>query len=122
MRTLFLLGVWFARYTHAFCLGGSLARRLMSIGASNDDDDSDLIVSSSLPKIIQTKGVPLHIYTEELEPKALEQSIRLAESPIPVDHVSIMADGHMGKGVTVGTVFASDKYVCPNAVGVGKLL
>lgn len=29
-----------------------------------------------------------------------------------------MPDVHLGKGVTIGTVFASDKYVCPNAVGV----
>jgi tRNA-splicing ligase RtcB (3'-phosphate/5'-hydroxy nucleic acid ligase) len=25
---------------------------------------------------------------------------------------------HIGKGATVGTVFASSNYVCPNAVGV----
>ena len=29
-----------------------------------------------------------------------------------------MPDVHLGKGVTIGTVFASDKFVCPNAVGV----
>ena len=28
-----------------------------------------------------------------------------------------MADVHLGKGDTIGTVFASKKYVCPNAVG-----
>jgi tRNA-splicing ligase RtcB len=29
-----------------------------------------------------------------------------------------MPDVHLGKGATVGTVFASSKYICPNAVGV----
>ncbi|CAL1130428.1 unnamed protein product [Cladocopium goreaui] len=29
-----------------------------------------------------------------------------------------MPDVHMGKGVAIGAVFASEKYVCPNAVGV----
>jgi len=29
-----------------------------------------------------------------------------------------MPDVHIGKGATVGTVFASTKYICPNAVGV----
>ena len=29
-----------------------------------------------------------------------------------------MPDAHLGKGVTIGTVFASEKYICPNAVGV----
>eukprot|EP00581_Thalassiosira_minuscula_P004703 CAMPEP_0183747430 /NCGR_PEP_ID=MMETSP0737-20130205/67260_1 /TAXON_ID=385413 /ORGANISM="Thalassiosira miniscula, Strain CCMP1093" /LENGTH=401 /DNA_ID=CAMNT_0025983143 /DNA_START=342 /DNA_END=1547 /DNA_ORIENTATION=+ len=42
----------------------------------------------------------------------------LAESPIPVDYVAVMPDAHLGKGVTIGTVFASEKYICPNAVGV----
>ena len=30
----------------------------------------------------------------------------------------MMPDAHLGKGVTIGTVFASEKYICPNAVGV----
>jgi tRNA-splicing ligase RtcB len=35
------------------------------------------------------------------------------------DHVSFLSiDVHLGKGVTIGTVFASEKYICPNAVGV----
>jgi tRNA-splicing ligase RtcB len=29
-----------------------------------------------------------------------------------------MPDVHIGKGATVGTVFASSNYVSPNAVGV----
>ena len=29
-----------------------------------------------------------------------------------------MPDVHKGKGATIGTVFASSNYVCPNAVGV----
>ena len=29
-----------------------------------------------------------------------------------------MPDVHIGKGATVGTVFESTKYICPNAVGV----
>ena len=29
-----------------------------------------------------------------------------------------MADAHIGEGATIGTVFASSKYICPNAVGV----
>ncbi|KAL9178361.1 hypothetical protein ACHAXT_000008 [Thalassiosira profunda] len=73
---------------------------------------------SGLPQIIQTRGVPIHLYADEIEPQAMEQVKLLAESPIPVDYVSVMPDAHLGKGVTIGTVFASEKYVCPNAVGV----
>jgi len=71
-----------------------------------------------LPQIIPTKGVPIHLYAEEIEPQALVQVKLLAESPLPVDYVSVMPDAHLGKGVTIGTVFASEEYVCPNAVGV----
>ncbi len=42
----------------------------------------------------------------------------LANSGIAEHYVSVMPDVHIGKGATVGTVFASSAYVCPNAVGV----
>lgn len=72
----------------------------------------------TLPRVILTKGVPIHLFAYEIEPEALEQVRILAESPVPVDYVSVMPDAHLGKGVTIGTVFASENYVCPNAVGV----
>ena len=74
--------------------------------------------SESLPLIIQTKGVPIHLYSSDVDDKALEQLKVLAESPIPTDYVSAMPDVHLGKGVTIGSVFASEDYVSPNAVGV----
>lgn len=74
----------------------------------------------SLPVVIKTKGVPVYLYAPpaEVEDQAREQLISLAESPLPVGHVAAMPDVHMGKGVAIGAVFASEKYVCPNAVGV----
>ena len=44
----------------------------------------------------------------------------MAESPLPASdsYVAAMPDVHLGKGVTIGTVFASEEFVCPNAVGV----
>lgn len=76
--------------------------------------------SNALPEMIETKGVPVVLYApmNEVEEQALEQLISLAESPLPVGHVAAMPDVHMGKGVAIGAVFASEKYVCPNAVGV----
>lgn len=76
--------------------------------------------SSSLPVVIETRGVPVYLYTqlEDVEPDALQQLVNMAESPLPVGFVSAMPDVHLGKGVTIGSVFASDRYVCPNAVGV----
>lgn len=76
--------------------------------------------SETLPEFIETKGVPVVLYAprREVEEQALEQLISLAESPLPVGHVAAMPDVHLGKGVAIGAVFASEKYVCPNAVGV----
>jgi tRNA-splicing ligase RtcB (3'-phosphate/5'-hydroxy nucleic acid ligase) len=71
-----------------------------------------------LPQIIETKGVPIHLYAEEIDKDAMNQVIVLAESPIPVDYVAVMPDVHGGTGAPVGTVFASEKYVAPNAVGL----
>ena len=44
--------------------------------------------------------------------------ISLANSGIAEHYISVMPDVHLGKGATVGTVFASSNFVSPNAVGV----
>jgi tRNA-splicing ligase RtcB (3'-phosphate/5'-hydroxy nucleic acid ligase) len=82
--------------------------------------DARCLSSSNLelPRIITTKGVPIHCYAEEMETEAMQQLLFLAESPLPCDFIAVMPDAHLGKGVTIGTVFASEHYVCPNAVGV----
>ena len=78
-------------------------------------------MSSNLPstpsRVLQ---VLLYMPRGELEPDALKQLVAVAESPLPAgdSFVSAMPDCHLGKGVTIGTVFASERYVCPNAVGV----
>ena len=69
-------------------------------------------------KTIETKGVPVKIFTNELEFQAEAQLIDLAESGIVEGFVSAMPDVHFGKGATIGSVFASNFAVCPNAVGV----
>jgi tRNA-splicing ligase RtcB len=104
---------------------------------------SELISSSGLPKIIPTENVPVFLFSsQDVEEEALLQLKSLARSVIPVGYVSAMPgkysafflfiliiavsfcffifglDVHVGKGATVGTVFASEKYIVPNAVGV----
>jgi tRNA-splicing ligase RtcB (3'-phosphate/5'-hydroxy nucleic acid ligase) len=71
-----------------------------------------------IQQIIQTRGVPVHVFTDEVEQKARKQLIDLAESGIVTGFVAAMPDVHYGMGATVGSVFASDFAVCPNAVGV----
>eukprot|EP00957_Ditylum_brightwellii_P134580 10260209-Ditylum_brightwellii.AAC.1 len=54
--------------------------------------------ADDLPLIIQTKGVPIHLYATDLAADALQQLIILAESPLPTDYVCAMPDAHLGKG------------------------
>jgi len=49
-----------------------------------------------LPRIVETAGVPIHLYAESIEPQALEQVQVLAESPLPTDYVAVMPDAHLG--------------------------
>ncbi|CAF2025283.1 unnamed protein product [Rotaria magnacalcarata] len=85
----------------------------------NDQNTQCIIAdpSKSLPIIIQTTGVPIHLYTRELESQALKQLVNLAESGIANGFVAAMADVHVGVGATIGTVFASMTHVSPYAVG-----
>ena len=56
-------------------------------------------------------GVPV-------EEDALAQVGRIASMPFTFKHVAVMPDCHVGKGATVGTVFASERALIPAAVGV----
>lgn len=69
-------------------------------------------------KIKVSGGVPVHLYTDDIDHQTRKQLENLARSPMPVGYVSAMPDVHLGKGATIGSVFASRDYVCPNAVGV----
>merc|ERR1712151_444202 len=63
-------------------------------------------------------GVPVHLYTDDIDQGTRRQLHNLARSKMPVGFVAAMPDVHLGKGATIGSVFASRDYVCPNAVGV----
>jgi hypothetical protein len=53
--------------------------------------------ATPLPLVIPTSGVPIHLYTREIESQALKQLIILAESGIVKGFVAAMADVHVGK-------------------------
>jgi len=100
------------------CGSSRLVRNATFRTASQDVNSKSRDDDNSLPRIIPTNGVPIHLYTHEIEEDALKQLKVLAESAIPTDYISAMPDTHLGRGVTIGTVFASENYICPNAVGV----
>jgi tRNA-splicing ligase RtcB len=62
--------------------------------------------------------VPVKVWTDRIEPEAIEQLRNTASLPFVFKHVAAMPDVHLGKGATVGSVIATKGAVCPAAVGV----
>lgn len=62
--------------------------------------------------------VPIKSWCEEVEDKAMEQTVNLANHPTIFRHVALMPDCHFGYGMPIGGVVALDNAVIPNATGV----
>ncbi|HEV8611639.1 MAG TPA: RtcB family protein [Thermoanaerobaculia bacterium] len=72
-----------------------------------------------MPIEIVLKGrVPVKIWTDRIEPEAIEQLKNIASLPVVHPHVAAMPDVHLGKGATIGAVVPTRGAVCPAAVGV----
>ena len=76
------------------------------------------LFSSVFPIVHSKAKVPIFAFSDIKDQKVLDQIEKLANSGIAEHYISVMPDVHIGKGATIGTVFASSKYICPNAVGV----
>jgi len=62
--------------------------------------------------------VPVKIWTEEVDHRALQQLINITQLPIVHHHVAAMPDVHVGIGATVGSVIPTRQAIIPAAVGV----
>ncbi len=62
--------------------------------------------------------VPIKSWVTDLEDVALRQAINLANLPFAFKHIALMPDAHMGYGMPIGGVLATEHVVVPNAVGV----
>ncbi len=56
--------------------------------------------------------------TEQIEPAAMQQIVKLASMPFIYKHVAVMPDCHVGMGATVGSCIPTDEAIIPAAVGV----
>lgn len=69
--------------------------------------------------IIQDGSSPIKLWTEDIEPGALEQLKNIARLPFIHPHgIAAMPDVHYGIGATVGSVIPAIKAIIPAAVGV----
>ena len=72
-----------------------------------------------IQRIIQpADGLPVKIYTYDIDPQALTQLSHVARLPIIHHHVAAMPDVHVGIGATVGAVIPTKGAIIPAAVGV----
>ena len=65
----------------------------------------------------ETGGVPVKIWTDQIEENAAQQLRAVAGSGLVVGHVAAMPDVHTGRGATVGSVFATRDLLLPTAIG-----
>ena len=66
----------------------------------------------------KTQTVPVKIWTNAVDHNSIDQLCNTASLPIIHSHVAAMPDVHLGKGATVGSVFATRNAIIPAAVGV----
>jgi tRNA-splicing ligase RtcB len=69
-------------------------------------------------KTINKGRVPVKIYTDEIEPLAMEQLYNISQLPFIHNHIAAMPDVHLGKGATVGAVIPTKGAIIPATVGV----
>ena len=71
-----------------------------------------------IKKIISKGKVPVKIFTDDIEPEAMQQLYNIAQLPFIHSHVAAMPDVHAGIGATVGSVIPTKGAIIPAAVGV----
>jgi tRNA-splicing ligase RtcB len=62
--------------------------------------------------------VPVKIYTDDVDPKAIGQMLNVAQLPFIHSHIAAMPDVHVGIGATIGSVIPTKGAIIPAAVGV----
>lgn len=68
-------------------------------------------------RTVTGEHLPIHLWGRWNPPGALEQLRRVASQPWPVEHVAAMPDLHVANGISVGTVFATERTIVPSALG-----
>ncbi|HLO64293.1 MAG TPA: RtcB family protein [Azonexus sp.] len=67
---------------------------------------------------LKTSGVPVKIWTEDVDDASRQQLANIASLPFIHHHVAAMPDVHLGIGATIGSVIATHQAIVPAAVGV----
>jgi len=71
-----------------------------------------------MKQVITTEKQPIKLWLDDIEAGAFAQAKNLANLPFVFKHIAVMPDAHLGYGMPIGGVMASEEVVIPNAVGV----
>ena len=71
-----------------------------------------------MKQVITSEKHPIKLWLDDIEEGTLAQAKNLANLPFIFKHVAVMPDAHLGYGMPIGGVMASEEMVIPNAVGV----
>ncbi|SLM29119.1 conserved hypothetical protein [Desulfamplus magnetovallimortis] len=71
-----------------------------------------------MKQVITTEQKPIKLWLDDIDNAALDQAKNLANLPFIFKHVAIMPDSHLGYGMPIGGVMATQNIIVPNAVGV----
>ena len=69
-------------------------------------------------QVVERGGVPVRIFTDDVDRASIQQLVAVSRLPIVVGHVAAMPDVHVGIGATVGSVIPTRRALIPAAVGV----
>ena len=69
-------------------------------------------------RILDKGGVPIHVFTDDIDQGSIEQLGSLSRLDIVSGRVAVMPDVHVGIGATIGSVVPTRKALIPAAVGV----
>ena len=69
-------------------------------------------------QVIDRGGVPVRIFTDDVDGQSIEQLAAVSRLPVVVGHVAAMPDVHVGIGATIGSVIPTRRALIPAAVGV----
>jgi len=67
---------------------------------------------------LTTEKIPIKLWLDDIEEGTLQQARNLANLPYAFHHIAILPDAHLGYGMPIGGVLATEDVVIPNAVGV----
>src|SRR5690554_7362760 len=70
--------------------------------------------------VIKSEKLPIKLWLDkdQVDEGTLSQARDLANLPFAFSHIAIMPDTHLGYGMPIGAVLATQGAIVPNAVGV----